>query len=1397
MTQNRRRLTLFCLFPSILAVCFLAIGGAYLLIQKFIPENQRGQVIPPLIDNSTQNISQAVATPTDENMLLIQLSEGKPLPQAAESITVTVGEPLTITAIEQILARLPVLPMDAEDQLAFKLPEQILPPPRTGQTINETFPSPYIAVQPETVEPGPLQVLRYAPEGEIPLAPFINVTFNQPMVPLSTLSDLAARNVPVVVEPELTGTWRWVGTRTLTFQYDSESIDRLPMATEYKVTVPAGTKSSTGGSLAEAVSWTFRTPPVQLTNMYPSSSPQPLNPVFFIAFNQRIDPKSVLDTIRVSAGDKPVDITLASEAEYQNNPQVKNLIQYTAESRWVAFKATKSLPQATTINVVIGPDTPSAEGPLLTTEAQSFSFDTYAPLSIEEHGCSWWEDRCPPLTPFFIQFNNPLDAAIYKETMLRIDPELPNAAVDIVGNTITIRGTTRGQTTYRVTVSADIQDIFGQTLGKDSVLSFRVDSADPYMVGPENALVTLDPSASKPVLSVYVMNYPKLDVRVYAVQPSDWPAYKNYLRDYNRPDNPPSPPGRLVLDKTITVEAPSDSLTEANIDLDDVIEGKFGQFIVIVKPHLGVLQQLDPNRYWHIVQTWVQVTQIGLDAFSDHSQLLVWANKLKDGSPLPGISVETGPMLVKNTTAGDGMTRFDLTTNTVAYLVARQGQDTAILPRSIQMWGEDAWQAWPVRDSLRWYVFDDRQMYRPGEEVHLKGWLRTYGGKQDGDISLVGSTATSVRYQVLDPLGNELTVGNAQVNTLGGFHFNFTIPENANLGYAQVMIFAEGSLSNLDQVDYYHSFQIQEFRRPEFEVVARNESMGPYFAGEHAIVAVSANYYAGGALPNAEVTWQVSASPASYQPPNWPDFSFGTWTPWWWRSGAMLVEESYKTRIDYESPAIQNFAGVTDASGNHYLRLDFAQALLAKPFTVIAEASVMDVNRQAWAAATTLLVHPADLYIGMRSEPTFVERGTPLKIDLIVTDLDGNPVVDRQIKVKAVRLEWKTYQGTWGEEEVDTQECTIGSTEKPVTCSFETPVGGRYQITAQITDEKGRTNQSQITRWVSGGNMPVSRKVEHETVTLIPDHESYQPGDTAKILVQSPFGAAEGLLTVGRSGIVYTERFKIESSTTILQVPIYEKYIPNLNIQVDLVGSAARLDDQGKPLPNDITRPAYASGSLDLSIPPVARTLTLQLDPRQTELEPGGETTLDLTVQDAQGQPVEGAEMAVVIVDEAILALTNYQLADPLAVFYQQRSGDFSSAYLRASIVLADPLALAESARQAEQAGVEKQMLDGMPAPEAMMEAPAMAPMATATAAQPATAQPIRLRSDFNPLAVFSPEVRSDEYGKARVEIKVPDNLTRYRVMVVAVDTTTTLAQLRPTWLLVCRSWCALPLPAF
>ena len=1369
----RRRRFLIVVVAVLLAVGVLVVAAAALFLWKPQSGQVEGNTIP-LVDTPTTGgeVTEVVVVPSgdggldesSEAQFAIRLSQGQSQFQEVAFLPPASGEPITDEEIEQILARLPALTADPEDQVDLHLPEDSPPPPRTGETVEVPFPPPELPVVPEEVEAGPLEVLRFAPEGAIPLAPFLNVTFNQPMVPLATLEALTAKDVPVQLDPELPGTWKWLGTKTLTFEYDSEAIDRLPMATEYTASIPAGTESATGGMLAEMVSWTFSTPPPKMLRHLPSTSPQPLEPLFLVAFDQRIDPEAVLGTVQVMAGNQPVSIRMATGDELKADKAASRLVERAGESRWLAFVAQEPLPADSAIAVTLGPGTPSAEGSLVTTEAQSYGFRTYAPLRIVDHGCSWYGDECPPLTPFFIEFNNPIDPDAYDESMLRIEPALPGASVDVAGNRITIRGTTTGRTTYRVHVDGSIQDIFGQTLGKDATLAFKVGSAESVLFGPEETLVTLDPSSDRPVLTVYAINYDRLKVRAYQVGPADWSAFQRYLRDYYQ-DKPPEPPGRKVMDDTLRLEAAADALTEVSIDLSPALEGDTGQLIVIVEPPGA---RSDQDRYWRTVQAWVQVTQIGLDAFADHSEMVAWTTALQDGSPLTGVTIEGDSEQKLAVTGDEGTARFELPGPGTTFLVARQGSDLAILPKSPWAWGDDTWTPIPVRDELRWYVFDDRAMYRPGEDVHVKGWLRQVGGRQDGDVGLVGDALETVRYQVIGSQGNVLLDGQAPVGLLGGFDFAFTLPTNANLGQAWIQLEALGGLAGLDGLRFDHRFQVQEFRRPEFEVTARNETTGPYFAGGEATVAVEAGYYAGGPLPNAEVTWQVTSSPGSYSPPNWPDFVFGKWTPWWFAYEPVYLEEAYDPYWPYaEDVDVETFTGVTDASGNHYLRLEFEQSDDPQPHSVLAEATVMDVNRQAWAGTTSLLVHPAELYVGLRCERTFVERGQPLVIDLIVTDLDGVPEPDRPVEVRAARLEWKYARGGWREQEADVQTCTVGSTEEPVSCTFETTAGGEYQITATVTDAFGRKNQSQFTRWVSGGQRPPSRKVELETVTLIPDQESYQPGDVAQILVQSPFSPAEGLLTVGRSGLLYTERFRIDEDTITLQVPIEEGHIPNLHVQVDLVGAAPRTDDRGEPLSGVPDRPAYATGQLDLSVPPLQRTLSLGVTPRDKELEPGGETTIDVALADAQGNPVPDAELAVVVVDEAILALTNYQLADPVAAFYRARTADIGSRYGRASIVLASPEALA-----AEGGETLLGMGDEAVQEEAEMLAPATEPTHPPRAAgegKAGAAEPIRIRADFNPLATFASEVRTDANGQATVEVSLPDNLTRYRVMVVAV----------------------------
>src|SRR5206468_5337693 len=127
-----------------------------------------------------------------------------------------------------------------------------------GTTVTGTFPAPATSLLPPKGNDAgkDLRVLRFMPEGKVPLAPELSVTFSQPMVAVTSQGD-AAGVQPVKLAPQPPGNWRWIGTRTVLFDPQI----RFPMATTYTVEVPAGTKSATGNVLKDAAKFTFETPP--------------------------------------------------------------------------------------------------------------------------------------------------------------------------------------------------------------------------------------------------------------------------------------------------------------------------------------------------------------------------------------------------------------------------------------------------------------------------------------------------------------------------------------------------------------------------------------------------------------------------------------------------------------------------------------------------------------------------------------------------------------------------------------------------------------------------------------------------------------------------------------------------------------------------------------------------------------------------------------------------------------------------------------------------------------------------------------------------------------------------------------------------------------------------------
>lgn len=1365
------------------------------------------------------------------NGFQFRLSEGVEGAENREKQLPAKGDPLSENETGNLLKRIPEIKTQTDDQTEFSKRIGTLPAPKTGEKIPVKFPSDEQRNPPtNTSSSQSLEVVRFTPEGEIKLAPDLSVTFSQPMVAVTSQEE-AAQFAPVEISPAVEGKWRWLGTKTLMF----DTTKRFPMATKFTAKIPAGTKSATGQILQKDFNWTFTTPPPKVETFTPNGQITRRDAMMYLSFDQAINPQEVIKTIKVSSAGKVLPIRLATQEEIDKDSLISYYSKQAQPNRWLAFRALNSdgltenaLPSASQISVVVTKGTASAEGPLKTTEAQSFSFQTYSQFKFSGGYCGWRENKnCTPFESWYMEFNNSIDTANFTKEMVKIEPAVEGLNIYPSGNNIYITGYKKGSTNYKVTVDGSLKDIYGQTLGQNAVANIKVGKAQQNLYAQGGNMVVLDPTA-KSSFSIYSTNHSAAKVRLYSVQPTDWNGFQEYYRRINYDDTAikPKTPGKLISDKVVQIASKPDEMVETRIDISQALNGGFGNVIVDIEPTVK-RDKYDRTRIF----TWIQATQIGLDAFVDNQELIGWATDLKTGKPLSGVELvvyPNGKTVAENTeqphqsngqswwdwlmswgtsedsikeietvdesgeiteaetieesqtnrTTENGILRLSLpeiAANQQNMLIAKKGKDIAFLPENTDYYWQQggSWHKQSQTDYLRWFVFDDRGMYRPKEEVAVKGYIRKITAGKLGDVEGLGDSAKGLNYKVFDSRNNQIANGTGTLNAFGAFDFKFKLPDNANLGYARVEI---STTSAVNGASTQLGFQIQEFRRPEFEVSAKNETEAPYFVKDSANVAVEAKYYAGGGLANADVNWTVRATPTNYTPPNRGDYTFGTWVPWWRNYGGN----------DYYGGNTQSFKGVTDAAGKHILKIDFESVNPARPYSVSAAAAVQDVNRQTWSSTTNLLVHPASVYVGLKMDRFFVQKGENINVETIASDIDGKLLSEKDIEIKAVLKDWAFDKGSWKEVTLDEQTCDVKSKAEAQKCTFVAKQGGRYTITAKVMDDRERLNETEITIWVAGGKTPPKRNVEQEEVQLIPNKKEFAPKDVAELLVMSPFPNAEGVLTLRRDGIVKTERFSIKDSSIVLRIPIEEKYLPNIYAQVDLVGAAVRTNDAGEVDEKLSKRPAFATGNLNLAISTDSRQLTVSAEPQDKTLQPGGETKVDVEVKDKNGEPVANSEVAIVVVDESVLALSNYSIANPLGIFYTQRGSGTRDFHLRKDVMLGNPddvkaqppppppapaYAAANAASMsgglAKPSPVSSRMKSEARAEESMAD---MVSEAKRDDGESSPDTPINVRQNFDALANFSPMVRTDSSGKAVVNIKLPDNLTRYRITAISVD---------------------------
>jgi alpha-2-macroglobulin len=428
-----------------------------------------------------------------------------------------------------LLNRIPSPNEESTDKLDFAKRAGSLPAPKAGKKIEVKFPAESQISPPNVSDTKKtLEIIRFSPDGDVPLAPDLSVTFSQPMVAVTSQTQ-AAQIVPVELTPKTEGKWRWLGTKTLMF----DTTKRFPMATKFTARIPAGTKSANGETLKKDFVWTFTTPSPTVVQSLPNVPYSKRDALMFISFDQEINPNAVIEKIKVRSGKKRLNIRLATQAEIDADSSVSYYAKDAQPNRWLAFRAVNAdsstenaLPASSEVFIMLEKGMTSIEGPIGTKEDEDWSFNTFPAMKFTGNWCGS-NNNCKPDNAWRIQFTTTIDAAAFKREMVKIEPPIDGMNIYPSGESIIITGFKKGRTTYKVSVDNSLKDIFGQNLEGEATATFNVGKAQIGLYSQGGSFVVLDPTA-KPSYSIYSINHEEVKLKIYRVEPQDWEAFRQF-----------------------------------------------------------------------------------------------------------------------------------------------------------------------------------------------------------------------------------------------------------------------------------------------------------------------------------------------------------------------------------------------------------------------------------------------------------------------------------------------------------------------------------------------------------------------------------------------------------------------------------------------------------------------------------------------------------------------------------------------------------------------------------------------------------------------------------------------------------------------------------------------------
>ncbi len=1050
-----------------------------------------------------------------------------------------------------------------------------------------------------------------APRGTVPNSVSFRIVFKNPVVQKSSIKKTLATSdnlFPFTVKPAIQAEGKWVNEHTFTAQL----LAPLKNATQYEATFRPGLKDRKGVKISGK--FNFQTESLATTDISASIG-NGGRAHFDMNFNMRVDPArlkgymSVLD----STG-RAIDYSINGSLPGKN-------IRLT-------IPVDDSIANRQTFTVKIAAGMRSSEGDL--GFDQEFSKRVVLDPDFHVENLTGEEKRIRAYFNFDVDPNTVKSfIKIEPETDFTIESGWSNRFFYIKSDEFKSRN--RFVVTFKKGFPAKNGLTFKQDF-KQAIIMPDLDSevslpaAGNYLTALDNGLVPIE-----------LLNVKKLKLDLWRLYENNIPyAVKGEYSDF-----PKDLAQRVFTNEIDLTSLPLNERVKRAIPISEIASGERGLFLLTARD--------SEKGYWDEAEQILNLSNIGVTARVWEDGILIWANYLTESRAVRDADVKifsaANQLLASGQTNSGGVfyyqnnREWETNSQPAIAVISKTDENNVTDLTYIQLnrnllnreTFDTAGRPW-IRSGYDAAIISPRDIYRTGEKASFKAFVR--------NKNIETPAAFPVIFIVRDTLNRKVKQDSVELNEFGSAVFELDLPNNALTGLWKISLAVPGKES--EPIATYN-FHVEDFAPPRIDVTVTNEK--EILTGDDDFdIDIYARWLFGAdaaGLPY-RVTWSARAENFEPKNPSLKGYTFGD------------PSKSFKSANGEVYISHNNL----DANGRASVKIpvdehdeDEEPWEISTYVNITARSEVMEDSGRWDSGSITRKYFPSEFLLGIApASSAKLSVRNNINFNIAAITPNEEPADPGTLNAEFFRVTWnynlvqvdghKRWQSTEELNKISEKEITLKDGFGSV--AFRPEQYGTYLVKISDSDEK----TSSVYRFFADDPKYASGSQLIDRLEITCDKASYKTGDTAKIKIKTPFA---GMLMINVESAKLIERRiqNVSEPEKEFEIEITPEFLPNAWITAWLI-RPVQLDDA------KAWGSHRAIGLAKLKMDLSDYKLNVELK-APTQTEPAKKLPVTIKLTNSNGEVQSKADVAIALVDDAVLKLTNYQTPDLLKHFWGEK----------------------------------------------------------------------------------------------------------------------------------------------